>query len=202
MTGPGAPSDAAPRTAVAVVPAAGRSERFGGAKLVADVDGRPMLERVIRSLVDGGVGDVVVVLAPQSAAVPALVPALALPRVRTVVNPDPGRGMFSTVLTGLAGAEGDPILVLPGDLPFVRAKTVAAVVDEARRTGLLVVPTYRGERGHPVAIPGPLRQAVLSWDVASNLSACLKRLAPDRLELPVDDPGVLRDVDVPADLRG
>ena len=49
---------------VAIVPAAGKAERFGGGKLIADIDGEPLLNRTLRSLLDGGVDHLVVVLAP------------------------------------------------------------------------------------------------------------------------------------------
>ena len=51
----------------AVVPAAGKGERFGGGKLLAPVDGTPMLERTIHTLLEAGIADVVVVLAPEPA---------------------------------------------------------------------------------------------------------------------------------------
>src|SRR5687767_8903461 len=114
----------------AIVPSAGTGQRFGGRKLLADADGMPLLERTIRSLFDGGVTDVVVLLAPDSEIVTSApqVAALADPRVRVVVNADPSRGMFSSIQTGLTALTrtADPILILPGDMPFVRAKTVAA----------------------------------------------------------------------------
>jgi molybdenum cofactor cytidylyltransferase len=187
-------------SAVAIVPAAGQGERFGSPqKLLADVGGTPMLARTIRTLLDGGVERIMVVTAPGSA-----LSALAIlddPRVATVVNADPSRGMFSSIQAGIAaaGANSDPILVHPGDMPFVQPQTVAAVL-AASRIGDVVTPRYGAKRGHPVALPGHLRVAILSADPASNLSAVLKAAAIDRLELEVDDPGVLRDVDTPQDL--
>ena len=78
------------------------------------------------------------------------------PRVIVVVNPDPSRGMFSSIQTGVSAAEGDPILVLPGDMPFVRSETVAALV-AAARLGEIVSPRYGSKHGHPdrAARPSP-----------------------------------------------
>jgi molybdenum cofactor cytidylyltransferase len=183
---------------LAIVPAAGKGERFGSpAKLLADVGGEPMLGRTIRSLLDAGIEQVVVVTAPGAAldSVSALIDA----RVRRVVNADPSRGMFSSIQAGMAAADGDPILVLPGDMPFVTPQTIAAVV-AASRLGEVVTPRYGAKRGHPVSLPGRLRTTILNADPTSNLSAVLKAVGIERLELEGEDPGVLRDVDTKQDL--
>jgi molybdenum cofactor cytidylyltransferase len=183
---------------VAVVPAAGRGERFGGAKLLADVGGEPLLDRTIGSLLDGGVERVVVVVPP--AADLSAVRRLADPRVEMVVNPDPSRGMLSSIQAAVAAVAGDPILILPGDMPFVRPSTVAAVLDTARLSGRIVAPMRGGRHGHPVALPGELRAAILAADLSQSLKDVIAAAPSGRVEIPVDDPGVLRDVDVQADL--
>ena len=182
---------------VAIVPAAGKAERFGGGKLVADIAGEPLLNRTLRSLLDGGVEHVVVVL-PPGAAMPT-VELLNDERVLRVVNPDPSRGMFSSIQIGLASADGDPILVLPGDMPFVQPATVRKVLSEATRTGRVVSPRYQGRRGHPVAFPQRLRDGILKADAASTLNDALKE-AGASLEVDVEDQGIRRDVDLPRDV--
>ena len=52
--------------AAAIVPAAGKGERFGGAKLVADIGGETLLNRTLRSLLDGGIDELIVVVAPHA----------------------------------------------------------------------------------------------------------------------------------------
>jgi molybdenum cofactor cytidylyltransferase len=187
----------------AVVPAAGKGERFGGRKLLSPVEGVPMLERTIRSLLDGGIASVIVVLAPESEVTASTVTALADPRVRTAVNPDPSRGMFSSIQTGLrlAPAGANPVLVLPGDMPFVRAQTVTAIVRAAQDGAEPISPTHDGRRGHPLALPGCAPAALLAADPKESLNDVLRMLFLPRRELPVDDPGILHDVDTRADLR-
>jgi molybdenum cofactor cytidylyltransferase len=193
------------RTRVAaVVPAAGRSERFGGPKLVADVGGVPMVQRTLHTLVVAGVDPVVVVISAGSAlevAGPTVVPALADPAVFTVVNPDPDRGMLSSIQTGLAEVDADTILILPADMPFVRAETIAAVIAAATEHRVIVSPRFDGKRGHPIAVPGHLRGTIVDADPASNLSDVLEPEKGDRVQLDLDDPGVLRDVDRVTDIE-
>ena len=183
---------------VAIVPAAGKGERFGAPlKLLVDIDGEVMLDRTLRCLLDGGVAEVIVVTAPGVAL--DHVKLLADARVRAVVNPDPSRGMFSSIQTGCLAAEGDPILILPGDMPFVRRDTVAAML-AASRLDVILRPTFQSHHGHPIALPGRVRHEILKADPGSTLAAILRRHADDIVDLQVDDPGVLRDVDTRQDL--
>jgi molybdenum cofactor cytidylyltransferase len=120
--------------------------------------------------------------------------------VSLVVNVDPSRGMFSSIQTGIAAAAGDAYLVLPADMPFVRASTVTSVLDHTREVRSVVVPTFHGRRGHPIVISADLRTHVLAADPSSTLKDVLRTSAIRQIEIDVDDPGVTRDVDVPSDL--
>ena len=115
--------------AVAVVTAAGSAERFGGKKLLTPIDGEPLLDHTIDALLDGGVAEVIVVVGRDARVeLERDVNAMLDPRVRAVENPDPSRGMFSSIQEGVAQAQGDAILVMPGDMPFVSPDTVRAVI--------------------------------------------------------------------------
>ncbi len=187
------------RTATAaIVPAAGRAARFGGAKLLVDLGGEPLLAHTLRSLLAAGL-DRVVVVAPAAAAFDA-VPLVADARVGVAANPDPSRGMFSSIQTGLAAVDAGTLVILPADMPFVRPETVRAVVEAAGTSGGAVVPIHDGRKGHPIALPGELRAPLLAASATTNLKQALIDLGAVWTRLPVEDPGVLRDVDVPADL--
>ncbi len=186
---------------LAIVPAAGAAERFGGAKLLADVDGQPLLERTVSCLLNAGVDAVVVVLGPDADRLKAEVPALRDRRVQVTLNEDPSRGMFSSLQVGLGRADGDPILVMPGDMPFAHSGTVATLLSAYQRTPAMIVsPRYEGKRGHPVLLPPDLRTEILDADPLGNLHLIL-RVHPDRrVDVDVADRGVVRDVDTVGDL--
>jgi molybdenum cofactor cytidylyltransferase len=182
-----------------VVPAAGASRRFGGAKLLADVSGAPLLQHTLRALLDGGVSRVVVVAAPGHEL--SAVPLLQDGRVSVAINADPGRGMFSSIQVGLAQlAPRQAALVMPADMPFVRAQTVSVVVAAYEQGGHAVVAAHGGRRGHPLIIPADVKPLLLRQDAGTTLKAALADLDVVPQEVPVDDPGVLRDVDVRGDL--
>ncbi len=138
---------------VAVVLAAGAASRFGGGKLLASLEGRPILQHVLDRLAEAGVGEVVVVLGDDA---DAIEPAIAWRTERRVRNPDPGRGLSSSVRVGMEALPptADVALMVLGDQPLVPLAAIRAVLsapaDPARP---IVVPVYRGDGGrNPVRL--------------------------------------------------
>ena len=188
--------------AVAIVTAAGSAERFGGKKLLAPVNGEPLLDHTIRSLLDGGVTEVIVVVSADARRELARdVNAMNDARVRPIENPDPSRGMFSSIQIGVAEATGDALLVLPGDMPFVRPETVRAVIAKYRERPAIVSPRYNGKRGHPVVMPLSLRDEIAATPPSANLHDVIKRHPGEPVHVDVNDAGVVRDVDTRSDLE-
>jgi molybdenum cofactor cytidylyltransferase len=188
--------------AVAIVTAAGSAERFGGKKLLTPIDGEPLLDHTIRALLEGGAAEVIVVVGRDARAeLERDVNAMLDPRVRPIENPDPSRGMFSSIQAGAAEAQGDPLLVLPGDMPFVSPATVRAVLDAYARKPAIVSPRYRGKRGHPVALPGALRDEIRAADPLATLHEVIKKHTDMRVDVDLDDRGIVRDVDTVEDLK-
>ena len=183
-------------TPAAIVPAAGASTRMGRPKLLLPWGTATVLESTLAALREGGVPVVVVVLAPEGP-----LAAWQPPHgVRIAVNEEPTWGMLSSILAGLAALSPppDPLLVCPGDLPALRATTVAALLAAYRDNGGVVVPRHHRRRGHPLLV-GPGWQARMP-EIAQHergLRRILELAAGAVHELPVDDPGTLHDVDTP-----
>lgn len=191
------------RPAVGVVLAAGRGERFAAAdpasppKALVPIGGVPMVRRTVKALLDGGVDRCVVVVASIGAA--AVGEALAGLAVHLVINPDPSRGMFSSVQCGVAAVEASvpTCLLTPADLPFVRPATVAAIL-QAAAGGDTVSPRHAGRGGHPVALSARLRTAIAAAPPTATLQGLLK--TDHAVPCQVADAGIVRDVDRPSDL--
>jgi molybdenum cofactor cytidylyltransferase len=186
---------------LAIVPAAGAAERFGSAKLLADIKGRPLLDHTIQALLDGGVDRVIAVLGAETATIRAGVKVLGDARVSIATNDHPELGMFSSIQAGLRAASGDPILVLPGDMPFVNAETAASLLRLYRERPSIISPRFRGKRGHPIALPGTYRDEILEAPPTVTLHEIVKAHASERVDMDVYDRGVVRDIDVPSDLQ-
>ncbi|HEY8823954.1 MAG TPA: nucleotidyltransferase family protein [Candidatus Limnocylindria bacterium] len=189
--------------AVAVVTAAGSAERFGGKKLLTPIDGEPLLDHTIDALLDGGVAEVIVVVGKDARAeLERDVNAMLDPRVRAVENPNPARGMFSSIQEGVAQAQGDAILIMPGDMPFVSPETVRAVIAAYEKKPAIISPRYRGKRGHPVALPAFLRDEIRAAAPGATLHDVIHAHSDIRIDVDVEDPGINRDIDKPEDLTG
>jgi CTP:molybdopterin cytidylyltransferase MocA len=168
-------------------------------KLLADVAGRTLLDRTLDSVLEGGVELAVLVVA--SPVIFSGLSRLNDPRVLVVENDDPSRGMFSSIQAGLAATAADAVLVLPGDMPFVPPTVVRRVALACLEAGEVVVPTFNGRRGHPIAIPRQYRDGLLASGADVSLKEALARVTGARpTQLDVDSAAILKDVDVPSDL--
>jgi molybdenum cofactor cytidylyltransferase len=186
---------------VALLPAAGASRRMGRPKLLLPVNGRPMVAGVVEALRGGGVGEIVLVTAPGDEALQTWARQNG---VTVAVNPDPNRGMLSTIQEGIAalarGLEGEILLVSPADLPNLQAGTVAELLRKMVETGApLALPTYHGKRGHPLAIAPRLVPEIDTLDSKIGLKQLRDRHETELLEIEVEDTGVVQDVDTPED---
>lgn len=203
----------------AVVAAAGAGRRYGGRKLLAPWAGGTILAAVVRALVDGGLAPVVAVVAADGGAEGRVAAAAG---ATVVVRPaDVAGDLGSSVALGVAwlarlawpvdgGGKGAPaadgrddrgpaIAVAPGDLPRLRADTVARLAAawraDAAAGRAIVAPAHGGRRGHPV-IFGPAHAAALAALGAGDRPRdVLRARAAWVREVAVDDEGVWRDVD-------
>jgi molybdenum cofactor cytidylyltransferase len=186
---------------LAVVLAAGASRRFGSPKLLAPLDGRPVLQRVLDAVARAGLRDVVVVLGDDAAALRA---AVTWRSERIEVNPRPRDGLSSSLRIGLdVAAEDrtvDAVLVLLGDQPAVRPAVIAAVLDAAETAAQPIVRVRyaRDEAPNPVLV----RRA--AWALAAGLSGD-RGLGPLLVERPdlvaeVAASGANPDIDTTEDL--
>ena len=206
----------------ALVLAAGRSARMGTLKPLLRFGTLTALEQAVRRLQEGGVSDIRVVVGHAGATLRAALPDLP---VRWITNPDPDRGMLSSVLAGVATLreERDAFLLLPADIPLVHPDTIAALLAEWRRhqpPPPVLYPLYRGKRGHPPLIatycvtaqtpspqPSPARGEGAREPVAGTSGALLAREGSERIPqcvtvtVPANPAAVTMPADTPGGLR-
>lgn len=179
--------------------AAGFGRRFGGGKLLAELDGQPILQSCLDLAQAAGLHPVAVVVGSDA---PAFDSALAWRDEVRVVNPQPQEGISSSLLLGLeslARTDARRVLVLLGDQPRLTLTQVQVVLGAAEDpTRPMVVPRYGGVPGNPVL----LERA--AWPLAAELrgDTGMSQLFRSRRELVrfVDVPGANPDVDTQHDL--
>ena len=187
---------------VAILPAAGASRRMGRPKLLLPVGGRPMVASVVEALRGGGVGKIVLVTAPGDDALQTWARQTAF-AITVAINPDPDRGMLSTIQEGIAvlgKLENTILLISPADLPNLQPETVAELLRRMIETGApLALPTYHGKRGHPLAIGSRLIPEIGTLDSKIGLKQLRDRHEAELLEIEVEDAGAVHDIDTPED---
>jgi molybdenum cofactor cytidylyltransferase len=184
----------------AIVLAAGRGARFGGGKLLAPLNGRPLIAGALRTALAAPVRQVLVAVGDD----PALHEAVASVSERLVLVPVPDsvEGLGASLRTAAARVADDTagVFVFLGDMPAIAPATAAALADALDAPDRIVAPVFDGQRGHPVLFGAAWLPALraLSGDEGARV---LLRNAGERLtQVAVPDPGVLLDVDRPEDL--
>jgi CTP:molybdopterin cytidylyltransferase MocA len=189
----------------AVIPAAGQSTRMGQPKLALPFAGRTVLEHVITALRNGGAQHVVVVTGPHVSELNPLAKRAGAD-VHAVSDQTPD--MRATIEHGLRWLEqrhapqaADAVLLAPGDHPAFSADLVRRLCEaySGLRSPSIVVPVHAGRRGHPVLIAWKHVPGVLAMAPDRGVNAYLRQQATDVQELPVDESGVLFNLDAPED---
>jgi molybdenum cofactor cytidylyltransferase len=185
----------------AIVLAAGAGARFGGGKLRAQLDGKPVLQHVLDTVARAGFGETVVVLGGDRIALGA---AIRWRDERQVVNPAPERGLASSVrvaFEALGATTLDAAMVLLGDQPRVDAAVIRSLL-AAPLTDIrpIAVPRYEeGDGPNPMLILRAAWWLVDRIDGDRGLGPVLAGHPELVLEVPVA--GSNPDIDTPADLR-
>ena len=186
----------------ALILAAGRSVRMGTCKPLLPLGAETMLERVIGIARQSEIKSILVVLGHEAE---LLLPVLARQNVPGVINPDYEQGMFSSLRAGVRHLEGScpAFFLLPADMPLIRPDTLRRLLSTFRAGSpdiLVWRPLYGNRRGHPPLISTALIPALLAHDGAGGLRTLLSRFESATRNVYVDDPGILIDLDTPADL--
>jgi molybdenum cofactor cytidylyltransferase len=175
----------------AVIPASGLSRRMGREKILLPLRGATILEAVLETLAAAGVAERVVVLRPDLAE--------AADRARraggsVVVNPHP-----EGELGALAG-NPDAVFIWPADHPAVTVGTVALLAASAD-SDLALIPTYLERRGHPALIGKALLPDIARIPPGEGLRHLYRAHSGSVREIAVKDPGVVQNIDTPADYQ-
>jgi molybdenum cofactor cytidylyltransferase len=191
---------------VGLLLAAGRGARFGGGKLLAPipsashgVGGGTSVGAAACIHLVAALNDVIAVVRPGDT---LLHRALVGTGARVVECERADEGMGASLACAVAAsADADGWLVALADMPWIAPTSIVTVADALRGGAELAAPAFRGERGHPVGFArkyGSLLSALTGDEGARSVVASRQWVLQ---QLPVDDPGVVRDIDHPEDLH-
>jgi molybdenum cofactor cytidylyltransferase len=188
--------------------AAGKSSRFragGGSdatKLVAKLDGKAIVRRVVETALAAKPRPVVVVTGYARESVEGALVGLD---VEFAFNPKFASGLASSLKTGLAAtpSAAPGALVLLGDMPWIEPRLMDALIDAflAHKDALAAIPSREGRRGNPVLLGRGLFEAAMRLMGDEGARRLIGALSGSELvEVETPDTGVTFDIDTPEDL--
>jgi molybdenum cofactor cytidylyltransferase len=186
------------RRVAAIVLAAGRSTRMGGPnKLLAELNGKPLVRIAVEAALRSRADPVIVVTGHERERVEA---ALAGLSVRWVHNPDYAQGLSTSLKAGIAALppQADGVVVCLGDMPQVRPAMIDRLIAafDPARGALIVVPTIGGKRGNPVVWSRRFFPELIALEGDVGARHVIGTYGEAVVEVPADG-AVLVDVDTP-----
>ena len=182
----------------AVVLAAGDSRRMGRCKQLQPwLDGQPIICALLDELCQLQLAKILVVAGRYADQLNAVLGDYPV----TIIEHQPGATMLSSLQAGLRHVDNETqaigALVLPSDLPRLKADLLQQIV-AAYRPGRLVVPSYRGQSGHPVIFDRAGWRAVLALEPQQRPRAVLQAEQQRVWMVEVATDSIIDDIDTPA----
>jgi molybdenum cofactor cytidylyltransferase len=192
-------ADGEGRNIAAVILAAGRSTRMGGPnKLLAELNGKPLVRIATEQAIASKASDVIVVTGHQAAEVET---ALAGLKVKFVRNPDFAAGIASSVKAGIAAVpqKADGAVVCLGDMPLIEAGLIDRLIDAFApdRGQLIVVPVSDNRRGNPVLWSRRFFDELMTLDGDVGARHLIAKHSEAVAEVAAEGHGAFLDIDTP-----
>lgn len=181
--------------------AAGESRRMGRQKLLLPFKGKTIIETVIKKVIRSKAEKILVVIGSEKEKMEKKISDYP---VKIAYNPDFRSGMLSSLQRGFKALpkNAEAVLIVLGDQPALSSAVINKIIDAYKKTKKgIVLPVYRGERGHPVLIDVKYRQEVARLDPDIGLRQLVYDQREDILEVKVTTPTILRDIDDERDYR-
>ncbi len=179
-----------------IVLAAGKSTRMKENKLVLNVDGETLIERVVNTAIRSNADEVVVVLGYEAEKIREKIARL---RCKIVVNNRYEKGQSGSVKVGLSAIspEAEAMMVLPADVALIDAPSINRVIDEYSGTkSRIVIASHQHQSGHPILLDRTLFPEVSEIDEDTfGLKAVINRHRAQVKYVDVGSDNVLIDID-------
>jgi len=185
----------------AILLGAGKSKRMGVDKLSLPWGRKTIFEHCFEALWRSEVEELVVVLGVRNKEVKNLFEGQ---KVKVVINPHSNEGMSTSIRRGVQAI--DPtchgILIALGDQPFLKTRTINALIrafDDGRKG--IIVPSFRGRRGHPVIFHKRYKRELLNLKGDVGGRSIIEKHPEDVRVVPLKSESVVKDVDTWHDYR-
>lgn len=185
----------------AILLAAGEAKRMGRLKQTLPLGKTTIVEQTIDNLLNSNANEVIIVLGHKAEEIRKRV---AHRQVKIALNPHYRQGMSTSIIAGLnlVDEQAQAVMLALADQPFIDSQTTNRLIDEFNdHSKGIVVPSYQGQRGHPVifAIKYKKEMFALKGDIGAR--EIIERHPDDILEVAVSSPGINIDIDTADDYK-
>jgi molybdenum cofactor cytidylyltransferase len=185
-----------------IILAAGESSRMGTPKALLKIGQKSFVQHIVDVLVASRVLDIVIVLGADANTIQN---QLNWFKGKTVINEEWKRGQLSSILSGLQAVDQKDlhgVLIWPVDRPLVSQHVIVGMLHQFwTKHKRIVVPVYRGQRGHPLLIGTTLFGDLEKSPVDIGARAILWNHPNDVLEYQTEEEGVVVNIDSPDDYQ-
>ena len=187
----------------AIVLAAGESRRMGRAKQLLEWEGKSLLDRVLENLQGSRVDEVILVLGHEAEEIRKKVDTCG---ARVVINNGYKEGMITSIHQGLKvlSEKAEAFFIVLADQPGIGPEIFNRLISEWQKTiplRKIILPTYRGRRGHPALFSVKYREEALRLKGEVGLRQILLEHPEDIVTVELNAASILQDIDTPEDYR-
>lgn len=185
----------------AIILAAGGSVRMGTGKMLLPYHGMTIIEKVIENVLVSGISNVLTVTGSDS---DQLIKVIGSLPVEMCFNEKWKDGMLSSVKCGIRSVPEtcDAVMVFLGDQPMISSSVIEELLYKYKKSDKnIIIPVYQKKRGHPILIRKKYFSEIEKLNPDEGLRMLARRFPFDVIEVEIDNPSVLRDIDTPEDYR-
>jgi len=177
----------------AIVLAAGKSERMGRPKALLPFRGTTFLENILETVKRSAIDETVVVVGHHADTILG-----AIQIAHPITNPDYEKGMTTSIQAGIreVASDVDGAMLFLVDHPIVEPTTIDTLIGHFR-PGCIVLPTYRGRRGHPVLFSRTVMEEIIDLPPSVGANTIVWKDPFRIIEVALEDAGITIDIDTP-----
>lgn len=169
-----------------IILAAGKASRMGSNKLLLKIDGTTILEKVIKNVKASKLEEFVIITGKYDIGTEAT----------KIYNPEYEKGMSTSIKQGLKDFNGDAVMILLGDMPFVSTDIINKLYDNFEKSDRnIVIPVFEEKRGNPVIIGKKYFKDLLTNTGDKGAREIIKNNFEDALWVEIESNAILLDID-------
>lgn len=181
---------------VGILLAAGNSSRFGSNKCFALLPDQTAMGVQSANKLAAAVDEIICVIPPDNDALDKLFTEQGL---KTVVCDTAEQGMSESLKAGVryfhADVDVKAFVIALADMPLIQPSTYQSVVSQLKEGDDIVLPSFKGKRGHPVGFNIKYKDELMTLQGDQGAKVLFQKYAKDITLLNVDDPGIHQDFD-------